>query len=100
MNDTQRGAVTAGFLFALKDSSEVRQRWLGIASNGDWAELRVLIEETLSLAKTPTAEDIAWMHAYADRHLMPELEELHRMDARLKPQHVINGMDGRGVGGQ
>lgn len=91
MNDTQRVSVAAGFIYALSHSKDVREVWKVIAASRDWRDLRDLIQQTLGLAHEPTEHDLKWMRDFADKNLMPELDELHKLDNEVDAQYVFNG---------
>ncbi len=94
MNNIQCQAVVAGFIYALKESPEVRDKWIRIYSARDWPGLRVLIGETLGLAEAPSEEELEAMRIHSWDRLMHQLEELQGLDRQIKARHVFNGMEG------
>jgi hypothetical protein len=92
MNNIQRRAVVAGFIHALKESPDVRDKWTLIFSTRDWRGLRILIGETLGLAETPSEEDLEAMRIHSLDRLMHQLEELQQLDQRIEADYVLNGM--------
>jgi len=91
MNDIQCKAAAAGFIHALKQSRELRNRWADIRNAEEWENLRTLIGETLGLAQTPSPQDLEKMRGHCDSQLGPQLKELQQIDERIEPRYVCNG---------
>lgn len=99
MNNLQCKAIAAGFIFALEESRELRDRWVDIRKAKEWKKLRALIGQTLGTAEEPTAEDLEEMRKYCNKRLKPEVSELKQLDHRIEPEYVYNGMPHGGRGG-
>jgi hypothetical protein len=92
MNDIQRKAAAAGFIQALKESVDVRDQWLAYRYSYDWLGLRLFIQETLQLTQTPSPDDLEAMRNYAAEHLQTEADAVARIDKRILPKYIFNGM--------
>lgn len=100
MNDIQCKAMAAGFVHALKESSDLRDRWVEIRKSEDWVSLRLLIGQTLGTAKEPTEEDLKTMREHCSKRLGSEISELQQIDTRIEAGYVYNGMPHGGGGGK
>jgi hypothetical protein len=86
MTDVQRRATAAGFLHVLLSSPEVYNEWKPIKKD-DYAALGKLIQKTVGLHETPSAEDIHAMASYVDVHLKTEAASFHQAHPDA-PHHV------------
>jgi hypothetical protein len=94
MKEEQCKAVTTGFLKALEQSQELRDRWVVVAQNEDWDGLRELIAGTLELDETPSEKDLDDMHLHAESHLSSKCKEIEELDRRIKSEYLFNGRHG------
>lgn len=93
MKEIQCKAMAAGFIHALMESGELRDRWVDVRGSKDWEKkLRVLIGETFD-SDEPSADDLEKMRKHCDSSLGPELTELHQLDPRIESKYVCNGRD-------
>lgn len=86
MTEVQRRATAAGFLHVLHTSPEVFNEWNPIKKD-DYVALGKLIQKTVGLQETPSAEDIHGMASYIDAHLKDEAAKFHQAHAAA-PHHV------------
>lgn len=91
MNDLQQKAAVAGFVQALAESEEARNKWLSYFQAQDWVGLRLFIQETLGLAYTPSPEDLDAMRAYANVYTAASPSTLHEGDERIPATYVFDG---------
>jgi hypothetical protein len=80
MTEVQQRATAAGFLHVLHTSPEVFNEWNPIKKD-DYAALGKLIQKTVGLHETPSAQDIHAMASYIDAHLKDEAAKFHQAHA-------------------
>ena len=99
MNDIQCKAVAAGFIHALRESPDLRNRWVEIRESRDWVSLRALIGQTLG-TKEPTEADLEAMRLHCSSRLGSEVSDLQQLDQRMEASYTFNGMEnGKHPGG-
>jgi hypothetical protein len=93
MNQIQQEAVAAGFIQALYESEEVRNSWVASQSDG-WVGLGALIQQTLGLAQTPSAADLAAMRTYSESYEPASPTIVQVEDDRINSICIFNGANG------